>query len=110
MADNLYTEDLLFEVTTPLGFRVRVTSTYWEMITTVKHPVMIGRESEVKSAIENPTEVRISRSDPAVYLFYRSERIGRWVCAVTKRLNREGFLVTTYPTDTMKEGERIWPK
>jgi hypothetical protein len=39
-----------------------------------------------------------------------AERIGRWVCAVAKRLNEDGFLITTYPTDAIKEGERIWPR
>jgi len=40
----------LFEVSTPLGFRVRVTRFYWELITTIKHPVMAGQESIVKDA------------------------------------------------------------
>jgi len=45
-----------------------------------------------------------------VLLFYRLERPGRWICAVAKRLNDEGFPITTYPTDAIKEGERIWSK
>jgi len=40
MDNNPATEDLLFEVLTPLGFNVRVTHAYWEMIVTIKHPVM----------------------------------------------------------------------
>jgi len=32
----------------------------------------------------------------------------RWICAVTKKLNGDGFLITTYPTDRIKEGKRIW--
>ena len=55
-----------------------------------------------------PDEIRRSRSDPAALLFYRLERPGRWLYAVTKRLNDEGFLITTYPADGIKEGERIW--
>lgn len=66
-------DHLLFEVQTPLGFRVRVTHTYWEFIVTVKHPVMAGREDEVKEALQNPDEVRRSKSDPNVYLFYKAE-------------------------------------
>lgn len=34
--------DIHFEVFTPLGFSVRVTPSYWELIVTVKHPVMAG--------------------------------------------------------------------
>jgi len=37
-----------------------------------------------------------------VYLFYKPGRIGRWVCAVTKRLDGDGFLITAYPTDATK--------
>ena len=103
-------DELLFEVLTPLGFRVRVTRSYWELIVTIKHPVMAGRENDVKDTLENPTEIRRSKSDPQVYLFYKPERIGRWVCAVTKRLDGDGFLITAYPTDAVKEGEAIWPR
>jgi hypothetical protein len=45
-----------------------------------------------------------------VYLFYRSRRNRRWVCAVSKKQGRTGFLITAYPTDAIKEGEKIWPK
>ena len=103
-------DDLLFQVLTPLNFSVRVTRSYWEYIVTVKHPVMAGREEDVKDTLKNPDEIRMSRSDPKVYLFYKPERIGRWVCAIAKRLNGEGFLITTYPTDAIKEGTKVWPK
>ncbi len=103
-------DDLLFEVPTPLNFSIRVTGSYWEYIVTVKHPIMAGREEDVKDTLQNPDEIRVSRSDPNVYLFYKSERSGRWVCAVAKRLDGEGFLITTYPTDLIKEGIKIWPK
>jgi hypothetical protein len=101
---------LLFEVMTPLGFRVRVTRAYWEVITTIKHPVMAGHENDVKRTLAAPDEIRLSKSDPAVHLFYKAERAGRWVCAVAKRLNGDGFLVTAYPADVVKEGDRIWPR
>ena len=102
--------DILFEVSTPLGFRVRVTHGYWEFIVTVKHPVMRERVTEVQDVLHTPDEVRQSRSDPTVFLFYRAEVPGRWVCAVAKRLNAMGFLITTYPTDAIKEGERVWSR
>jgi hypothetical protein len=101
-------DNLLFEVLTPLGFRVRVTVEYWQVIVTINHPIMAGREADIQEVLRNPDEIRLSKKDPNVYLFYKSERIGRWVCAVTKRLEDEGFLITAYPTDAVKEGERIW--
>jgi len=108
MSDNTPMDDLLFEALTPLGFRVRVSRPYWELIITVKHPVMAGRQSDVKETLEHPDEIRQSRSDLTVYLFYSSERKGRWVCAVARQLNGDGFLITTYPTDAINEGMRVW--
>ena len=103
-----YTDEFVFEAQTPLGFCVRTTRAYWTLIVTIKHPVMDGREIDVRAALENPDEVRRSKTDPAVYLFYLQERQGWWICAVTKRLNGDGFLITTYPTDAVKEGVQLW--
>jgi hypothetical protein len=103
-------KEVSFKSHTPLGFDVHVTSDRWELIVTVKHPVMGGREKSVQAALEHPDEIRKSRSDPKVFLFYKLNRQNRWVCAVVKQVNGEGFLITAYPTDTMKIGETIWKK
>lgn len=101
---------LLFEVRTSLGFRVELSRERWELITRVKHPVMAGRESRVRAALESPDEVRQSQKDSRVLLFYRAEAPKRWTCAVVKRTDGEGFVITAYPTDAVKEGTRIWLK
>lgn len=103
-------DDIFFEVLTPLGFSVRVTRNYWELIVTIKHPVMRGREIDVQNTLREPDEIRRSRNGPAVHLFYRLQRPKRWTCAVAKRLDGDGFLITTFPTDAIKEGEQIWSK
>ena len=95
---------------TPLGFHVRVTQSYWDIIVSVKHPAMIGHEKDVREALRHPEEIRRSKEDHAVYLFYKTKRKGRWVCAVSKKINGEGFLITAYPTDAIKTGEKIWPR
>ncbi len=110
MAEAPAPDELLFEVLTPLGFRVRVTRSYWELIVTIKYPIMAGREHDVRDTLQNPSEIRQSKGDSDVYLFYKTERMGRWVCAVSKRLDGEGFLITAYPTDAIKEGGLVWPK
>ena len=61
--------DIMFEVLTPLGFNVRVTREYWELIVTIKHPVMQGREVDVQNTLQMPDEIRRSRADPNVFLF-----------------------------------------
>lgn len=103
-------KEILFEVMTPLGFQVRVTKAYWELIVTIKHPIMAGREEDVKMALAQPDEIRQSKSDEMVFLFYKEEREKRWICAVSKQIGSEGFLITTYPTDAIKEGVQVWHK
>jgi hypothetical protein len=107
MADK---KNVFFEVMTPLGFRVRVTHAYWELIVTIKHPVMAGREEDVKKTLEQPDEIRQSKSDQNVYLFYKAEREKRWICAVSRQTGEEGFLITAYATDAIKEGVSVWHK
>jgi len=103
-------KDILFEAITPLGFHVCVTKAYWQLIVSIKHPIMAGREDDVKDTLENPDEIRRSKSDENVYLFYKSEREKRWICAVSKRTDNIGFLITSYPTDAIKEGVQVWHK
>jgi hypothetical protein len=102
--------NILFQVVTPLGFSVRTTASHWNLITTVKHPIMQGREADVKLTLSEPDEVRQSKSDDAVYLFYRFNGEKRWVCAVARQLNGDGFLITAYRTSAIKEGREIWQK
>jgi hypothetical protein len=71
---------------------------------------MAGREEDVRGTLENPDEIRQSKSDENVYLFYKAEREKRWICAVSRQTGNEGFLITTYPTDAIKEGVQIWHK
>jgi hypothetical protein len=99
---------MLFEVLTPLGFTVRTTAEYWRRLV-VKHPDLADRLEDVKTALRQPEQVRQSRRDPTVLLFYR-RGILHWVVAVTKRADDTGFLVTAYQTDAIKEGESIWPR
>ncbi len=101
---------MLFEAQTPLGFAVRVTYPRWILITSTKHPVMAGQETRVKGALESPDEIRQSRREPQVLLFYKSEAPKRWTCAVARRTEDGAFLITAYPTDAIKEGVRIWPR
>jgi len=59
--------------------------------------------------LTEPEQIRRSRSDATVFLFYRQTGPSRWVCCVVKRLTATmGFLITAYPTDAIKEGELIW--
>ena len=106
-------DEALFIAETPLGLRVRVSRERWHLIVTLKHPVMQEREDAVRAVLERPDEVRQSRSAQDILLFYKLERPKRWMCAVIRRGrgdNEEGFLITAYPTDAIKEGTTIWTR
>jgi hypothetical protein len=100
-------DSLLFEATTPLGRQVRVMAAYWEIIVTIKHPIMQGKEDLVKQALQSPLEIRQSRSDPDVYLHYDAES-PYLICAIARYLNGDGFLITAYRTNKIKEGSLLW--
>ena len=97
----------LFDVETPLGFSVRTTTDYWSLLE-AKHPKLRGRAQDVAQVLAHPDQVCQSQQDRAVFLYYRTDQ-RRLLCAVVKRLDGEGFLITAYPCDKIKEGDRIWP-
>jgi hypothetical protein len=97
----------LFDVATPLGFSVRTTADYWSLLE-AKHPKLRGRAQDVAQILAHPDHVYQSRQDRAVFFCYCSDQ-QRLLYAVVKRLDAEGFLMTAYPCDKIKEGDRIWP-
>lgn len=97
-----------FGIPTPLGFTVRTSNEYWQRLI-IKHPDIEELE-ELIQLVAAPDEVRRSSRDAEVLLFYRMRREERWVVAVARRLNGDGFLITAYQTDAVKEGERVWLK
>jgi hypothetical protein len=103
-------EDILFEVNTPIGVRIRTTKDYWRLITETKHRNMQGKLREITDAIESPDQIIASIKDPTVLLFYKEFTIRQWYCSIVKRLNGTGFLITAYVTNAIKKGEIIWPK
>jgi hypothetical protein len=98
----------LFEILTPLGFTVRTSAAYWQKII-LKHPDLAEYLELVKQALALPDEIHRSSRDAEVLLFYLAGE-HRWVVAVARRANHEGFLITAYQTGSIKEGETIWHK
>ena len=58
-----------FEVKTPLGFVVRATEEYWQKLL-VKHPDLADLEELVEAALQFPDEIRESKRNSSVFLFY----------------------------------------
>ncbi len=70
---------------------------------------MEEKEEEVKRCLSEPIEIRRSSEDPNVYLYY-SPYAKYHICVVARQLNGDGFIITAYLTDKIKEGESIWKK
>jgi hypothetical protein len=101
---------IIFEIITQLKFPVRTTREYWDLITTIKHPNMVNRIEDVKMTLFEPDLIKRSKNDANVYLFYRKTADGKWLCVVVKKQKENGFIITTYITDAIKEGTLIWTK
>ena len=99
--------DICFQVKAINGLMVRTTHAYWRKIITFKHPAMARKEEEVKLALHEPDEIRQSVRNESVLLYYRNEN-DYFTCVVVRVLNDEGFIITAYITDRVKEGKRIW--
>ena len=102
--------DEYFRVKTPLGVTVRTTKEYWNIIIKIKHPSIAKYENEVRKALRDPDQIRKSKQDPKVHLYYKS--IGKvHVCVIADHLSKtEGYIITSYLTDRIKEGEQIYVK
>ena len=59
-----------FEVTCVLGKQISVTEAYWLKIIRFKHPALAGKEAQVQETLTDADEVRESKSDPTVWLYY----------------------------------------
>ena len=70
---------------------------------------MAGKEQIVKDTLFQPDEIRRSKVDKNVFLYYK-RKDNKIYCAVARHEGKEGFLVTAYITDKIKEGEVVWKK
>ncbi|GFP33068.1 hypothetical protein HKBW3S42_01378 [Candidatus Hakubella thermalkaliphila] len=100
--------EIYFEIRTPLNVRIRTTKEYWNYIVTIKHRVMEGKEAIVKATLSEPDEIRKSKIDENVFLYYKKE--DKLYCAIARHNGEDGFLITAYPTDKVKEGGIVWTK
>lgn len=103
------TLSVYFEVKAINGVVVRTTHAYWRKIITFKHPAMSGKEEEVRLALQQPDEIRQSLRSQSVLLYYR-KRDDYYTCVVVRVLDGEGFIITAYTTDRVKEGKGLWKR
>jgi hypothetical protein len=100
---------IFFEVISCLGKRIRITEDHWNLITEWKHPEINGLQQDVQLALIEAEIVRVSQEDKDVFLYYRQYKKYH-LCVVCRHLNGDGFIITSYLTDRVKEGQEIWRK
>ena len=80
----------------------------------LQHAEMAGMEAEIERVLQAAAEVRVSRSDEDVKLFYsfysQTTADGKWLCVVVKYFPDDAFVITAYLTDSMKAGETMAKK
>lgn len=78
------------------------------------HPEMKEQKSRIAETLREPDQVRRSRSDQRVELFYKlypqTPVTTKYLCVVVKALPGDYFIITAYYTDTVKKGEILWEK
>ena len=98
---------IYFEVVSKLNKRVYGSKSRWNLIIKTKHLEIEGKEKEIKETLKEPNEIRQSKSDASVYLYYKN--YGKLsLSVVVKHKNGEGFIITAYYTDRIKEGKQIY--
>lgn len=69
-------DQLVLDVETPLGFRVRVTHAYWEFLVSFKHPAMAGRHATWSEPWRLPTKFAAAARMAACYYSTRRSECG----------------------------------
>ncbi len=98
----------LFELTSPLGYRVFLSRDRWREITRYKHPALAGKERLIRECLESPSRVRESSKSPDVHLYYRPHGVVHVCAVVTSARSGAWFVVTAYLTRNIKEGRELW--
>ena len=65
---------IYFEVKSKFGKKIIVTKQRWGLISTINHPIVKGKEKEIIESISNPDEIRLSKTDAKVYLYYKHKK------------------------------------
>lgn len=98
----------MFQIVCKLGFSVKLTEErYFHIIT--RHPEILDKEDKIKEAVSNPDFIKGSKFDSNVALFYKSVAKD-YIVVVVKKTGYDGFVITAYLTDFVKEGDIIWKK
>lgn len=99
------------EIEDKFGRKIRLTDERYKHIIE-KHPEIKDQEEKIKETLRKPELVKKSVYSNDVLIFYKYYKqtpvTEKYLTVGIKLLNGEGFVVTVYFTDRIKEGEIIW--
>jgi hypothetical protein len=101
----------VFEVASKFSKKVTLSKNGYSHIVE-RHPEVTGELEKMKETLVSPQTIRRSMYDEKVWLFYRffkqSPVTEKYLTVAVKLLNDEGIVVTSYFTDKIKMGKRLW--
>jgi len=69
---------------------------------------------KIKETLVSPDEVRKSLQNDFIWIYYKhysaTPVTEKYMLVVVKILNKEGYLLTAFYTDRIKNGEIVWKK
>jgi hypothetical protein len=78
------------------------------------HPEMAGQLAKITETLSYPDVIVKSHTDSQAELFYKrysGTPVGeKYLCAIVKTVDSDSFILTSYFTDTIKRGEKLWTK
>ena len=84
----------------------------YAIVVSPKQKVNACRDKKDNFLLEVALEGKVKylvTGDEDVFLYYK-KRDNKLYCAVTRHVRKEGFLITAYVADKIKEGEIVWTK
>jgi hypothetical protein len=99
---------LIFQVSSPLRYRVSLTRDRWREIVRYKHPALGRHERQLRSCVESPKLIRQSAKNPNVHLYYAPSGHVHLCVVVAPEKRDERFVVTAYFTKNIKKGIELW--
>ena len=91
----------IFEIIDKSERKIHLSKERWNHV--LKHPEMANQVERIIETLQYPTTILQFHDDPKVHFYFRYYKDrGEYLFISVKYLNGEGFLITSYYTDSIK--------
>lgn len=94
------------------GHRVRLTNERWRHA--IEHAEMKRQLRKLRSTVQRPDRVLLSRLDSTVHLYYRwfesTPVTKKYLMVAVKDLEDDAFVITSFFTSEIRGGAEVWAK